>query len=119
MAMLRSLVVTIALGLFLLWFGFLWRDGEGLTLGSYVVGAFMIGLAALAGWGSFRSRPGLVVVAGLLSFVPLGLYLLGTPSVFRWIGVLDLGLLFAGVAWLILERRTTPRFRHHPGRNPS
>jgi len=32
-----------------------------------------------------------------LSFVPLGVYMLGTPGMFRWIGILDLLYLVAGL----------------------
>jgi hypothetical protein len=69
----------------------------------YGVAIFMSLLALLAGWAALKSKPGWLLVAFLLSFFPVGLYLLGTPGLFRWIGVGNLLYLLAGLS-LILFR---------------
>jgi len=54
-------------------------------------------LAVFAGASALSKRAGLVLLAFLLSFVPLGIYLMGTPGVFRWIGVAQIGYLLAAI----------------------
>ena len=39
--------------------------------------------------------PGVLLIAFVVSFVPLGLYFLGNPSSVCWIGVAELGYLVA------------------------
>ncbi len=63
----------------------------------------MVLLALLVIWGVIVGKPVPVFVAFLLSFFPVGLYFLGTPGVFAWIGVLDVLYLVAG-ALLVLYR---------------
>ena len=61
--------------------------------------AAIMGLLALIGIiATLFERPFLMIVIFLFSFFPVGLYMLGVPSVFRLIGVFDiLYLLAAGV----------------------
>ncbi|NKQ34778.1 MAG: hypothetical protein HF973_04090 [Chloroflexi bacterium] len=61
--------------------------------GSWLAAGAMILLSLVAGYASVRKRPYLLTLAALLSFFPVGYYLLGTPEWFRWIGILNL-LLF-------------------------
>ena len=63
----------------------------------HVVVALMVALALTAAWASLRGKPLVLVLAFILSFVPFGLYMLGTPGVFLWIGVADLLYLFAAL----------------------
>lgn len=70
---------------------------EGITGGTYVVGAVMIALALLAVWGVLAMKPWTLVLAFVGSFVPVGLYALGLPGVFRFVGYANLLFLFAGV----------------------
>jgi hypothetical protein len=45
---------------------------------------------------------------GLLSFLPIGLYTMGTPGIFKWIGVLNLLYLAASVAISLPKLLKTP-----------
>lgn len=62
-----------------------------------------VGLAILAFTASLRDEPILLVVAGGLSFVPIGLFLLFLPGFSRGIGALNLGLVAVGILLLRLE----------------
>ena len=70
--------------------------------------------AGLAGLGSLNGRASWLVIAFSIGFFPfwLGLYLLGTPGVFKWIPVAQLG--FVGAAWLIFRGRASTS--SEPGR---
>jgi hypothetical protein len=72
--------------------------GQGGTdVTTHVVVALMVVLALTAAWASLYGRPLVLVLTFLLSFVPFGLYMLGTPGVFLWIGVADLLYLLAAL----------------------
>jgi len=77
---------------------------DGITSGTSLVGALMILLALLAAWGARTLQPLLLLLAFLGSFVPVGYYLLGTPGVFAFIGVADLGYAVAGAIMLLSPR---------------
>ncbi len=49
----------------------------------------------------------LMILIFLLSFFPVGLSLLGTPSIFRLIGIADLLFLLSGL--LLLSRKENPK----------
>jgi hypothetical protein len=70
---------------------------EGITGGTYVVSALMILLALLAAWGAYIVKPWLLLLAFVGSFMPVGLYFLGTPGIFALIGVANLLYLFTGI----------------------
>lgn len=72
-------------------------NGEGITGGTYVVGALMIALALLAAWGAWTLRSWVLVVAFVGSFIPIGLYMLGTPGVFAFIGGANVLYLIAAI----------------------
>lgn len=61
-------------------------------------------IAALAGvqiWAAWNRMPVVVIIAFLFSFIPTGMYMLGTPGIFRGIGIAHLAyLLIALFAWL-------------------
>jgi len=65
---------------------------------------FFVSLAVWAGVAAIREDHLVLVLAGGLSFVPIGLFLLLMPWPLRWIGILDLGLVAAGASLLMLER---------------
>jgi len=95
----RVLGVAASSGLILLW---LWaayfRRPERDGLGFYANVVVMVALAIAAFSASLLQRPVLLLLAMAASFVPVGLYTLGLPSLFRVIGVLDLlGLLAGGL----------------------
>jgi hypothetical protein len=63
----------------------------------------MVLLALVVIRGVIAARFVPVFAAFLLSFFPFGLYLLGTPGIFAWIGVMNVFYLVAG-ALLVLHR---------------
>ena len=69
----------------------------------------MFFLALAAAWGAWRSRPAILLIAFVGSFVPVGLYLLGTPGIFRWVGVANLMYLVSAGLLLYAEHGTTRR----------
>lgn len=71
---------------------------------SWLVAGVMIGLSLIAGYASLRERPYLLLLVALFSFFPVGYYLLGTPGLFRWIGVLNL-FLFVMAGGIFLSSR--------------
>lgn len=67
--------------------------------------AALAALMVVAAWSS-RAVPLLVLAA--ISFVPVGLYLLGTPSIYAGIGLADL-LCAAGGGLMLAARRAAPQ----------
>jgi len=57
-------------------------------------------LAIWAGASAVRDEPIVILLAGGLSFVPLGIFLLFMPGFVSWIGILDLGLIGSGLLLL-------------------
>lgn len=55
-------------------------------------------------------KPWALVVAFVGSFVPVGLYTLGLPGVFRFVGVADLLYLFAGVLLSLEQYRIRRKY---------
>jgi len=91
----------------LLWVVFVFFNPNG-TLGmgadTMVVVFLMVTLASTGLAASLLRRPWLLLLAAVASFVPVGLYTLGTVGVFRWIGALNLMTLAAGIM-LVVDRR--------------
>jgi hypothetical protein len=79
-------------------------SNQGLEADVYGVAILMSLLALLAGWAAVKFKPDWLLIAFMASFFPVGLYLLGTPGVFRWIGIGNLLYMLAGLS-LILYRR--------------
>ncbi len=82
---------AVSLGLVVLWLVFAFFNPygkQGQTPQTWVTVAVMIALA-IAGlaFALTRRAAGVLIVAGA-SLLPVGLYLLGTPGLFRWIGIL-------------------------------
>lgn len=71
--------------------------------GAFVVTLIFGGIAVAGGVAALRDVPVAVMLSGLISLLPVGLYLTLFPGVTRWIGVLDGALLGIGLA---LMRRT-------------
>ena len=78
--------------------------GEGGEGNPWVAG-LMLALAMGATVGGWLGRPVVLLISFALSFVPVGLYLLGTPSVYSGIGLANL-LYVAGAVLILLGRRT-------------
>lgn len=71
--------------------------------GSPALAAAMVLLAVLAILSAWFDRPGALLVVFVMSFVPVGLYLLGTPSLYTGIGLANL-LYLLSAALLLLSR---------------
>jgi len=101
-ASLRVVATLCALALVLQWIQFV-REVFAATSGMPAAGAFVValvfsGLALSGGVAAVRNVPIVVALAGGLSLVPVGLYLLLFPGPTRWIGLLDAGMLVIGIA---------------------
>ncbi len=101
--------VALLLATIALWGGFVRLnpfDAPTLTPESVAVSLIMMALAA-AGLGAVaRNRPGLLALTAGVSFLPVGLYVLGVPSVFRAIGIANLLCLLAGLLMWRIRRQT-------------
>ncbi len=102
--LLRGLVVGMALALLVLWV-FLVRYLVIESQFQPAPGVIMLPILflCLAGWaaaGAVRDEPIVVLLAGALSLVPVGIFLLFMPHFVRWIGILDLAIAVAGVILL-------------------
>jgi len=85
---------------------------QGANPGSFLVALGMMLLAVMGLWAAWQARPYPLLAAGLVSFAPVGLYLLGTPGLFRWIGVFNLIGLLSAVGMLV-ERLSHRRGGHN------
>jgi hypothetical protein len=90
-----------------LWLVFLFANPYAAP-GSFLLPAAMLLLAALGGAAAWLGKPYGLLAAALASFAPVGLYLLGTPGIFRGIGVLNLVALLAA-ALMLAGRRGAAR----------
>lgn len=93
----RAVAVAAALGCIALWSTFVWFNPYAPSYhpASRLIAFFMILLWAVAILLLSRDLFRWAYVAFVVAFVPIGLYLLATPGVFLWIGVLTLVFLFA------------------------
>jgi hypothetical protein len=69
----------------------------GITPATLVQAAIMAALALVAAWASLRPAPLVLVVISVISFVPVGFYLMLIGGYGTWIGVCNLLWLAAGV----------------------
>lgn len=77
---------------------------------SVAIGAVMMVIAICVVIASVRGHGVAIVVMFVLSFLPIGIYLLGSSHWLRWIGVANLGFLLAGVMlWLATPKATQPQ----------
>jgi len=109
--LLRTAAGLMALALLGLWVRFVFfylleLTGNQPTPAVVFVPLLFLGMAVRAGVAAIRDEPGMLVLTGGISFVPIGLVLLFLPGFPRWIGILDLGLVAAGILLLVGERGT-------------
>jgi hypothetical protein len=109
--LLRTAAGLMALALLGLWVRFVFfylleLTGNQPTPAVVFVPLLFLGMAVRAGVAAIRDEPGMLVLTGGISFVPIGLVLLFLPGFPRWIGILDLGLVAAGILLLAGERAT-------------
>jgi hypothetical protein len=74
----------------------------------WLVWGIFTSLAAAGAATAVRGAPGLTALVGFVSLVPVGLFLLAAPGLLRWIGVLDVILLGAGLVGLRASLRRDP-----------
>ena len=97
-----------------LWAVFLFANpygSEGISSESdtYAVAAVMVALAAAAFVAAWRIIPILMFVVFAISLFPVGLYLLGTPGMFRWVGVCNFLFLPSGLLMRARRRYNSPQ----------
>jgi hypothetical protein len=95
-----------------LWLVFLFSapaTESGAATATFFVVLLMVGIATLGVLGAWRGRPYLMLAMFVFSFFPMGLYLLGTPGIYRWIGVFDFLYLVSGVLMIVGARRESTR----------
>ena len=86
------------------------RDFD-ITPATLVQDAIMATLALVAAWASLRSASLVLIVVSVVSFVPVGFYLMLLGDYFGWIGVCNMlwlaaGVLMAVCGWVArVERR--------------
>ena len=96
---------TVALYLILLFFNpYASIRDTSESEGPMQVAAIQIGLALVGGGVTLWRRPFLMLLIGVLQFAPVGCYMLGTPGIFRWIGLANLGFVGSAVLLLLLSR---------------
>jgi len=99
----RGLGAVCGAALALAWVYAVWIPAAGIALTgmSFVVGIALALAALIAVIASVHGHAAVVVIVFVASFFPVGAVLMTADHWLRWIGVLDLGLLVAGVGmWL-------------------
>ena len=71
------------------------------------IGVLMMLFAIFAVIASLRGHGPVLMIMFIMSFFPVGGYLLGIPHWLRWIGVSDLGFLVAGLMIMYSTRKAT------------
>lgn len=97
----RAAAVLAAIGCLCLWGVFLWSNPYRAVYG---IGARVVASTMMVCWvgglvAMYLKRFRWALIVFVVTFFPVGLYLLGTPGVFAWIGVLTLVYLAATVLW--------------------
>ena len=99
-------------GAIVLWLIFLFGNpynNQGQSVGTVLTVIVMLLLGALSVLASLANRPYLMAFLAAAMFVPVGLYTLGTPGLFRWIGLFE--IVYFGAALLMIAgriRKTNP-----------
>ena len=96
---------AVTLGLWGLFLSGRVYDMSIIRTGTYGVVYLMTAVALLGILAAWRAWPRVMLLVFFLSFVPMGFYLLGTPGIFFWIGVANIGFLASGI--LLLKGRKT------------
>ena len=104
--LLRTAAGIMALAILVLWaflVHYLFREsGQQPAPAVLAMPLLFVTLGVWALVAAIRDEPVYLLLAGGLSFIPIGLFLLFMPGVFRWIGILDLGVVATGVLLLRL-----------------
>jgi hypothetical protein len=108
----RLVGLAASVGVISLWsiFSFLNPYGyEGMSSAVYLIAALMIVLGVVGIVAVLTERSRLMVAVFVLSFVPIGFYLLGAPGLFRWIGIFNILFLLSGLVMLALRHKRPPQ----------
>ena len=100
----RLLGLSASVGTIGLWsvFSFLNPYGyQGFSNSQYLIAGVMTILAIVGLTAALQEKPYIMLAVFGLSFIPVGLYLLGTPGIFKWIGVFNLLLLCSALIYLV------------------
>ena len=94
-----------------LWAVFLFANpygSEGIESDTFAPAALMMALAAAGMLAAWRIIPILMFIVFAISLFPVGLYLLGTPGIFRWVGVCNFLFLPSGLLMRVRRRHNSP-----------
>lgn len=106
-ALLKIVGIVAAIGCIALWIVFLWWNPYAR---SYEPTPRRVAFLMMLVWAAgavflYRERFGRAYAVFVVTFFPVGLYLLGTPGIFLWIGVLTIVFLAATLALHWVSRR--------------
>lgn len=92
-----------------LWMAALWDPGSPFSFkpASMLVVFLMILIAILAVIASIKGNSTILLILFFISFLPIGLYVIGVPHWIRWVGLTNTGYLLAGLL-----------FRNKPAADP-
>ena len=95
----QSTGVLSGTGACILWMMAIWFPASEIKLSgvSLIVAFLMILISIIAIIASLKAHGGVLIVLFMISFFPVGLYMLGTGNWYRLIGVFNIGYLIAGV----------------------
>lgn len=105
----RVLGVITMLGVIGLWLVLLFYNPygyQGFTARTGWMAGLMIFLAAIGLLLCLAGKPYWMAFIFAVMFTPVGLYTMGTPGIYRWVGILE--LIFAGAALLMIAARQSP-----------
>ncbi|MEJ2557013.1 MAG: hypothetical protein P8186_12430 [Anaerolineae bacterium] len=77
---------------------------QATTRESLAIISLMVGLALLGIVAAWKTKPYLMLAVFAVSFIPVGFYVLGTPGIFRWIGIFNV-LFFASSLLMLGDRK--------------
>ncbi len=113
----RFIGLGASVGVITLWglFSFFNPYGDlGAISGTYLVTALMVLVAITGIIAALTDNAVLMLGVFILSFVPVGFYTLGTPGIFRWIGIFNILFLLSSLPGLFRRRQAVKllRFAH-------
>ncbi len=100
-ARLTGLLASI--GTLALWLGLALLNpygSGGTTQASYFLDALMMLMTGAGIVAILKSMAHVMIAVAVFSFVPVGFYMLGTPGIFKWIGILNLLFLLSSLTFL-------------------
>ena len=101
----------------LLWMLALWLPDASFSfnIASMTVIVLMIITAITAIVASLKGHAGVLIIIFGVSFFPVGLYVLGLPHWIQWVGLANIGFLFAGI---VMWRFRPPQTGDGPSPDP-